>query len=103
MKQYRKNFTIEELIILHLENNYQNPENYFVSILLTEEGIQSEIGCSLCYISRILKKLEKEGYVYRKIMKIENTKRKHYVFFLTDKGFKLAEKIREKIRIELKV
>lgn len=54
------------------------------------------INCSLCYISRILKKIEEEGYVYRRLMRIENKKRKHNAFFLTDKGFKLAEKIREK-------
>jgi hypothetical protein len=32
-------------------------------------------------------------------MKIENTRRKQYAFFLSEKGLKLAENIREKNRI----
>ena len=40
--------------------------------LKTEKGIQMVLNCDIGLISRILKKLEKEGYIYRKLMKIEN-------------------------------
>ena len=72
--------TIENLIILHLlDNNDQG--KYIVTELITEKGIQSEMNCSLSYVSQILKKIEEEGYVYRKLMRIENQKRKHPAFF----------------------
>ena len=93
---YSENLTIDDYILLHLFNNHQNPDSYSISELLTEEGIQKETGFSLCYISQILKRLEKEGYVYRKLMRIENKRRKHNAFFLTKKGFKIVEKIRGK-------
>jgi len=93
---YPENLTIDDYILLHLFNNQQNPDSYSISELLTEEGIQKETGFSLCYISQILKRLEKEGYVYRKLMRIENKRRKHNAFFLTKKGFKIVEKIRGK-------
>lgn len=99
---YPENLAIDNHILLHLFNNHQNPDSYFVSELLTEEGIQKETGYSLCHISRILKSLEKEGYVYRKLMRIENKRRKHNAFFLTKKGFKIAERIMEKNRIKFK-
>jgi hypothetical protein len=35
-------------------------------------------------------------------MKIENRRRKHYAFFLSKKGLKLAENIREKIGLDLR-
>jgi predicted transcriptional regulator len=42
-----------------------------------------------------LKKIEDEGHVYRRLIRIKNGKRKHKAVFLTDEGLKLAEKIRE--------
>ena len=87
--------TIEDLIFLHLlDNNKQN--KYIVTELITEKGIQSEINCSLCYISRILKKMEEEGYVYRRLIRIENKKRKQKAVFMTGEGLKLAKIISEK-------
>ncbi len=94
-RKYKKKLTIENLIFLHLlDNNDQS--KYIVNELITEKGIQKELDCSLSYVSRILKKLEEEGYVYRRLMRIENKKQKQKAVYLTDEGLKLAEKIREK-------
>ena len=101
-KKTNRNITIEDLIFLHLLNNYHDQEKYIVSELLTEKGMQNELNCSLCYISRVLKKIEKEGYVYRRLMRIEKKKRKYHAFFLTDEGLKLAKRIKEKNSINMK-
>jgi DNA-binding PadR family transcriptional regulator len=82
---------------LHLLHNNQNQEKYIVSEIITQKGIQSEINCGLGYISRILKKNEEDGYIYRTLMKIENKKRKQYAFFLTEEGLRFAEELRMKV------
>ena len=61
---------------MHFRDKYAVPE------LLTEQGIQSVLNCDLGLISRILKKNEKKGYIYRTKSKIENKKRIQTVFFL---------------------
>jgi DNA-binding PadR family transcriptional regulator len=94
-KNSKYNLTIEDNILLHLlENNFDQDE-YIVLDSITEKGIQSSINCGLGYISRILKKNEEQGYIFRKLMRIENGKRKQYAFFLTKEGLKLAEKLRK--------
>jgi DNA-binding MarR family transcriptional regulator len=77
-------------------DNKCNHDDYIFSDSITEKGIQSLMNCSLSYISQILKKIEEEGYVYRKLVRIENKKRKQKAVFLTDEGLELAERIKQK-------
>jgi DNA-binding MarR family transcriptional regulator len=65
-------------------------------MLFRKEGIRIALDCDLSLISRLLKKNEKEGYIYRMLMKIKNKKRKQNAFFLTEKGLNLAEELHEK-------
>jgi hypothetical protein len=41
----------------------------------------------------MLKKNEERGYIYRKLLKIENKKRKQYTFFLTAEGLRIAKEL----------
>jgi DNA-binding MarR family transcriptional regulator len=82
--------TKEELIFLHLLNYQNHRDHYVVPELITEKGIQSVVDCDLSLISRLLKKNEKRGYIYRTLSKVESKKRKQNAFFLTEEGIKIA-------------
>ena len=98
IKNYKKSLTKEDLIFLHLLENNSNQHRYIVSELLTQKGIQSKINCDLSLISRILKKNEKKGYIYRSLKKIKNKKRKQNAFFLTNDGVKVAMELKKELR-----
>ena len=97
IKNYKKSLTKEDLIFLHLLENNSNQHRYIVSELLTQKGIQSKINCDLSLISRILKKNEKKGYIYRSLKKIKNKKRKQNAFYLSDEGMERAEELHNRI------
>jgi DNA-binding PadR family transcriptional regulator len=96
IKKYRKHLTIEDLIFLHLLIN-NNQDKYIVTEMITEKGIQRELNCAIGFISRILTKNEEDGFIYRKLMKIEKIKRKRHAFYLTNEGLERAEELRKKI------
>jgi len=87
--------TIEDLFFLHLLENH-NQGKYIVTEAITEKGIQKKLNCDIGLISRIIKKNEEEGYIYRKIMKIENKKRKQNAIFLSDEGIERAKELHNK-------
>jgi DNA-binding MarR family transcriptional regulator len=82
--------TKEELLFLHLLQNNHLRDNYIVTDLFTQRGIQSVLECDLSLISRLLKKNEEEGYIIKALLKIENKKRKQNAYFLTDEGIEFA-------------
>jgi site-specific recombinase XerC len=90
----KNNLSYEKLLFLHLLKNNHNKDCYIVSISLTEKGIQRVLNCNLGHISRILKKNEKKGNMYRSLLRIENEKRKLFAFFLTPEGIKIPEEIK---------
>ena len=61
--------------------------------MITEQGIKSALDCDLSLISRLLKKNEKKGYIYRTLLKVANKKRKQNAFFLTEEGIKIANEL----------
>lgn len=89
----RKKLSIENLLFLHLFENH-NQGKYIATEAITEKGIQKKLNCDIGLISRILKKNEEEGYIYRKMMIIENSKRKQNAFYLSDEGTERAEELR---------
>jgi hypothetical protein len=86
----KKYFTIEEQLFVYLlqYNNLQN--NYVIPDLITQQGITNALDCDRSFISRLLRKNEREGLIFRKLIKIENKKRKQNAFFLTEEGIKYA-------------
>lgn len=85
--------TKEELLFIHLLENNHHRNRYVVSELITEKGIRMALECDISLISRLLKKNEQQGYIYRLLSKVENKKRKQNAFFLTEKGLDLASEI----------
>ena len=65
-----RKITKEELLFLHLLNFKYNREDYVVSDMITERGIQAAIECDLSYVSRLLKKNEKKGFIHREKLRI---------------------------------
>jgi DNA-binding MarR family transcriptional regulator len=92
----RSNLSTEDLLYLHLFENH-NQGKYIATEAITEKGIQKKLNCDIGLISRILKKNEEEGYIYRKVMKIENRKRKQNAFYLSDEGMERAEELHNRV------
>jgi DNA-binding MarR family transcriptional regulator len=74
-------------------NNEHQRDNYIASKLITQQGIKNILDCDLSLISRILKRNEDDGNIHKRLSKIENKKRKQYIYFLTEKGAKIALEI----------
>lgn len=92
-----RKITKEELLFLHLLNFKYNHEDYVVSDMVTESGIQGAIDCDLGYISRLLKKNEKKGFIRREKLRIKNKYHIQNAFFLTIRGERRALKINDYI------
>ena len=61
--------------------------------MITLGGIKKELDCDLGFLSRLMKKNEIDGLIFRIKVKIINKKRRQNVYFLTPKGMELANKI----------
>jgi DNA-binding MarR family transcriptional regulator len=88
-------FSKEELLFIHLLSHNRFRDHYVVSESITEQGIRSALDCDLSLISRILKRNEEKGYIFRSLSKVENKKRKQNAFFLTDEGVRIALELKE--------
>ena len=82
----KKKLTIEEKLLLHLSKFKHHNDDYFVSELVTEQGIVKVLSCSWGLVSAIMKKNIEKGYIYRLKSKVERKKYKQFTFFLTKKG-----------------
>ena len=85
--------TKDELLLVYLLNHNNLQDHYVVPDIITEQGIQNALNCDLGHISRMIKKIEEKGYIFRTLSKIENKKRKRNVFFLTEEGLKVASEL----------
>ena len=85
------------MIFLHLLDFCQCKRDFIVPKSITQKGIQNAVNCNQSVISRILKKNEEEGNIYRVLKRIENSNRKQNAYFLSDIGIPIAEEIRRKI------
>lgn len=65
-------------------------DKFVVKEAITQQGIQFVLDCDISLVSRLLKKNENNGYIYRSLLKIENKKRKQYAYFLTSTGLNFA-------------
>jgi DNA-binding MarR family transcriptional regulator len=88
-----QNLTKEQLMFLHLLKFNHQQDDFIVTDLITEQGIKNEINCTLGLVSRILKKNEEIGYIFRTKLKIVKCRRKQNVFFLTENGLIIATEI----------
>jgi DNA-binding MarR family transcriptional regulator len=63
--------------------------------MVTQKGIQSALDCDLGYLSRLLKKNQKKGYIRREKVRSKDKFRILNGFFLTQRGEKVALKFNE--------
>lgn len=82
--------TKEDLLFLYLLKNNTLRDRYIVPGLFTQHGLQSVLDCDQSYISRLLRKNEREGLISRRMLKIENRKQRQNAFFLTEEGIRFA-------------
>ena len=68
--------------------------------MITQKGIKKVLDCDIGYISRLLKKNRKKGYITCKKKKIERKLRTQNAYFLTYKGERRALKINNSINGE---
>jgi hypothetical protein len=94
-KDIGSELSIECRIFLHLLEKNSFKDKMIVPDELTERGISNSLNCTLGWISRILKKNEEEGIIFRTKSKIVKNKKKQNVFFLTENGVGIAKEIRK--------
>ena len=90
-----RRFSKEELLFLHLLNHGSNQDDYAVTDMVTQEMISNALDCDIGYVSRLLKKNIKKGYIRCKKARTMNKHRLQNAYFLTIKGEKFALKINE--------
>ena len=94
-KNKKKNLTKKEELLLHLLDFEHHKDDYLVSELVTEYGIQKVLSCSRSLITSILVECEEKRYIYRVKSNVDGKKYKQNAFFLTKKGRRHALKIKK--------
>lgn len=78
--------TIEERILLHLSRYAADPDGYEAPDWLTQEGIARAISTRRSIVIASLRRLIKAGLVELRMHHVNNSRRRKYTFFLSDKG-----------------
>ncbi|MFW5946397.1 MAG: AAA family ATPase [Candidatus Natronoplasma sp.] len=91
------NFTAKEKVLVHLLDYYGNEEGYALPVELTQEGIAELLDLKQNTVSYAVRTLVKEGLLREETRRIKNKKQKRKAYFLTEKGFEIGKKTREKM------
>ena len=88
--------TVNERIILYLLEYWKYYDETIYPVSITQRGIAHNVSILPEHIPRSLKQLKAEQLIEEKKGRVHNTPRKIFVYFLTEKGKKLAESLKEK-------
>ncbi|MFO7792417.1 MAG: tetratricopeptide repeat protein [Candidatus Saliniplasma sp.] len=80
-------------ILIHLYGQDKYLDSLVVPQKLSQSGIAEYIDSDVPYVNRLLKKLKKNDLVRSDKRKVSETQRKRKVYFLTDKGKRIADKL----------
>lgn len=91
-----KEFTTKDEVLVHLLQYFSEKDKYPQPVEITQEGMAETIGAKQNTISYAVRDLVKKGMVYEKTTRIEGKRQRRKGYFLTEKGIKKAEKVKEK-------
>lgn len=87
--------TVNERILLHLLRYWKLKENLPEEI--TQKGISASAGIRRSHVPRAVKKLESDGLLVEKREHLSGRGRRVKMYFLTDKGIRLALRLRKEL------
>ena len=89
--------TVQERIILHLNEFSKYVEHIEVPFDLTQEGIADAVGVVRSAIPRAMKKLITKNSINEKLAHVKGLSRRRKVYYLTTEGIMNAIDIKEKL------
>jgi tetratricopeptide (TPR) repeat protein/DNA-binding MarR family transcriptional regulator len=89
--------TVQERILLHLNEYTKNIEQLEVPFALTQEGIAEGVGVVRSAIPRAIKKLISKEYVKEHLAHVNGLTRRRKVYFLTTDGIVQAMELKNKL------
>lgn len=97
-KKYKISLSIEKRIILHLSNYNRYRTKLIVTNEVSQQGISNAAGIRLEHVSRAIKKLIQDDFIYMRNTRILEADRIKKAYFLTKNGKQYALRIKEWFR-----
>lgn len=97
MNRGKSLLTVNEKMVLHLRRYDRYYDDFIVPPEVSQNGIAGALGTSQNHISKAAKKLMALDAITSRLARVEGEPRRKKVYFLTTKGFEIAEEIRNKI------
>ncbi len=101
IKKLKISLPIRKRIILHLKNYVNYKDAFEVDNTITQEGIAKAINIRLEHVSRSVKRLVDNDYLYFRSTHIKSLNRRKRAYFLTVKGIEYANEIINEIENNL--
>lgn len=89
--------TVNEKMVLHLRRFDRYFDDFIVPPEVSQNGIAGALGTSQNHISKAAKKLLTLEAITSRLARVDGEPRRKKVYFLTTKGFQVAEEIRFKL------
>jgi DNA-binding MarR family transcriptional regulator len=97
MNRGKSLLTVNEKMVLHLRRYDRYYDDFIVPPEVSQNGIAGALGTSQNHISKAAKKLMALKAITSRLARVEGEPRRKKVYFLTSKGFEIAEEIRSKL------
>jgi DNA-binding MarR family transcriptional regulator len=97
MNRGKSLLTVNEKMVLHLRRYDRYYDDFIVPPEVSQNGIAGALGTSQNHISKAAKKLMALDAITSRLARVEGEPRRKKVYFLTSKGFEIAEDIRYKL------
>ena len=97
-KKYKISLSIEKRIILHLANYTRYRKKLIIPNEITQQGIANAIKIRIEHVSRSIKKLIQDDFIYMRSARIIEANRVKKAYFLTKNGKNYVSEIKRWFR-----
>jgi DNA-binding MarR family transcriptional regulator len=97
MNRGKSLLTVNEKMVLHLRRYDRYYDDFIVPPEVSQNGIAGALGTSQNHISKAAKKLLAMKAISSRLARVEGEPRRKKVYFLTTRGFELAQEIHTKL------
>jgi DNA-binding MarR family transcriptional regulator len=97
MNRGKSLLTVNEKMVLHLKRYDRYYDDFIVPPEVSQNGIAGALGTSQNHISKAAKKLLALQAITSRLARVDGEPRRKKVYFLTTKGFEIAQEIQSKL------
>jgi DNA-binding MarR family transcriptional regulator len=97
MNRGKSLLTVNEKMVLHLKRYDRYYDDFIVPPEVSQNGIAGALGTSQNHISKAAKKLLAVKAITSRLARVDGEPRRKKVYFLTSKGFEIAQDIQSKL------